>query len=123
MADEYYDMECGHFAELIEGHQDKIKREYDYHISLQNGLRKQAFVSVLPHADKGFSFGWFARDFWPLPGDEATEEKTYDPHIESELFEQMMKAHNITLQTSRRQDAGVGVHNRRTGKRGNKRVQ
>lgn len=100
-------MEIGHFAEMCEGYANKLKREDNRQLSLLQGLRIQAFFSLLPHAEKGFSFAKFTKE-WPLPGDDVVKEErekiTTTPQQFAELRASMMQR----LQKSRRlKNAGL----------------
>lgn len=93
-------MNVARFREMADGYNSKIKREYDLHISLQNAHRKQAFFSLLPHAEKGFTFSAFARNFWPLPGDEVKEEEKII--LTPESYEEAKAEMRLRIQKSKR---------------------
>ena len=87
------------FRDLMAGIKNKITRELTIHKS----LRKMAFLSILPHAEKGLSFATFCRDYWPMADDKEIESSNrYDPEMDAELFEQMVKAHGLKLSKQRR---------------------
>jgi len=75
------------FRDVCAGVNKKIERE-------TRSLRKLAFFSLIPHAKEGFSFNSIM-EMWPLPGDEKMQSEKYDPSIDKDLYEQMIKHHQI----------------------------
>jgi len=63
-------------------------------------LRKLSFLSLLPHAAQGLTEESFNNSFWPLPGD--PEPVVFDPVLEAETYNAIIKAHNLKIQKGRR---------------------
>jgi len=59
-----------------------------------------AFISISPHAEKGLTFESFCNDFWPLEGDKVKQ--VFDPVLEAETYNKIIKAHNLNIQKGRR---------------------
>lgn len=94
-----------HFREICEGYENKVLREL-------HTARKTAFISLLPHADKGFSFSGFCKDFWPLPGDnEASTE--LDSKVSMEEYNRILQSANKQISDGRRKRAGVSNKGKR----------
>lgn len=91
-------MDFADFRDLAAGIEKKIQRE----VLIHKSIRKMAFLNLLPHAKEGLSFGVFCRDYWPMPDDEEIQSEKYDPRIDAELYEQMIKAHNLKISKGRR---------------------
>lgn len=106
--DEYFNYEIGHFVELITGYTNKVKREQDINLSLHSAIRKQAFFSLLPHAEKGFTFMTFQKH-WPLPGDEhVTDEKiTMTKDDFENAYAEMKRRVQLSRRNKQKQNAGA----------------
>lgn len=89
----------GDFHDYMEGVAARIKRESSIHHS----VRRLAFFSLMPHMKESAPLTWhsFVTEYWPLPGDESVSEK-YEPEMDRELYEQMVKVHGLKLSKQRR---------------------
>lgn len=94
-------MAPGDFYDYMQGTTARIKRENTVH----NSLRRLAFFTLLPHVKDGAGLSWshFCSNYWPLPSDEVAEQdQKYSPQIDADLYEQMIKAHNLKISKARR---------------------
>jgi hypothetical protein len=98
--DQYYDLSLSDLSDVYNGYIDKVKRENSRDRELHEALRRAAFITVLPYSEKGLTFESFCDSFWPLAGD--PEPKIFDPVLETETYEAIMKAHNLKIQKGRR---------------------